>query len=338
MSTIARVCIAAALWTLALRPSAVPVETLTSVGAMPAHIAGRFEELTACQQSASGDYFVFDRRSHSVFTLPAGFGGAPKTVVSVGVEAGRVLRPSAFDLAADGSFAVADMPGGTPRVQIFLETGARVAAFTLPGSDAPLVTLHGIVVSGTGSLEYTGKTVLVNQPEKGALITEYSSDGRPLRSFGALRRTGHEQDRDLHVALNTGRIVANPAGGFYFVFLSGVPVFHKYDGGGNLVFERHIEGLELDDHLRRLPTTWPRRTARGEFPLVMPSVRTAEADRQGNLWVSLIVPYTYVYDADGDKRRTVQFRGAGVISASGLFFTRGGRVLVTPGCYLFETR
>ena len=368
MSIFAKACLSAALSALALRSSvsisqarvgphpparalagaaaprfppaahALPVETLRSVGAIPAHIAGRFEDVTACQQSASGDYLVFDRRSHSVFSVAAGFKEPPKTIVSVGVEPGRVLRPSAFDAAPDGTFAVADMPAGTPRVQIFLENGARVAAFTLAASTAPLVTLHGVVVSGVASLEYTGKTVLLSQPERGALITELSSDGRPLRSFGTLRRTGHEQDRDVHIALNTGRIVTAPAGGFYFVFLSGVPLFQKYDAAGDLVFERHIEGPELDVHLRQLPTTWPRRTARGEFPLVMPSVRAAEADRDGNLWVSLITPYTYVYDSAGEKRRTVEFRAAGIVSASGFFFTKSGRALVTPGCYSFESR
>ena len=59
-------------------------------------------------------------------------------------------------------------------------------------------------------------------------------------------------------------------------------------------------------------------------------------DASGKLWVSLTVPYTYVYDADGDKVRTVQFAGAGTISPTSLFFTRDGRLLVTPGCYEFD--
>jgi hypothetical protein len=47
-------------------------------------------------------------------------------------------------------------------------------------------------------------------------------------------------------------------------------------------------------------------------------------------------PFTYVYDARGDKIRTVQFKGADVIRPSSLFFTKDGRVLVTPGCYEFR--
>jgi hypothetical protein len=47
------------------------------------------------------------------------------------------------------------------------------------------------------------------------------------------------------------------------------------------------------------------------------------------------VPYTYVFDRDGDKIRTVQFRGAGIMTPSSLFFGRNGRLLVTPGLYEF---
>jgi hypothetical protein len=38
----------------------------------------------------------------------------------------------------------------------------------------------------------------------------------------------------------------------------------------------------------------------------------------------------------GEKRRTVQFAAAGVLSPTSLFFGRDGRLLVTPGCYAFE--
>ena len=67
-------------------------------------------------------------------------------------------------------------------------------------------------------------------------------------------------------------------------------------------------------------------------------VRTAAVDRDGNLWISLAVPYTYVYDSTGDKRRTLLFRAAGVIAPTSFFFTRDRRVLVTPGCYAFDAK
>ena len=149
-------------------------------------------------------------------------------------------------------------------------------------------------------------------------------------------RTGHENDLNVHLALNSGLVVSNPAGGFYFVFLSGVPQFRKYDENGRLVFERHIEDAELDRFVQMLPTTWKRqKTEDGEIPLVLPSVLAAAADRRGNLWISTAVGVTFVYDGNGEKRRAVQFRAAGILAPTAMSFTSGGRLLVTPGCYAF---
>ncbi len=86
-----------------------------------------------------------------------------------------------------------------------------------------------------------------------------------------------------------------------------------------------------------LPTTWPKRkTSEGEIPLVRPTVRTAAVDHSGRLWISFVVPYTYVYDADGDKIRAVQFHGAGIVAPNSLFFGEQGRLIVTPGLYEFD--
>jgi hypothetical protein len=67
-------------------------------------------------------------------------------------------------------------------------------------------------------------------------------------------------------------------------------------------------------------------------------VRTAAVDQSGRLWVSFVQPYTYVFDGNGEKIRTIQFRGAGIVSPSSLWFTAEGRLLVTPGCYEFMPR
>ena len=49
-------------------------------------------------------------------------------------------------------------------------------------------------------------------------------------------------------------------------------------------------------------------------------------------------PPVYVYDTSGDKARTLQFNGAGIITPTSLAFGRDGRLLVTPGCYEFDPR
>lgn len=327
--------LAALAWAAATVPPA-RIEVLQSTGGLPAHIAGSFRDPLAFQQTDAGQYFVFDRRAHAVYTIVA---GAASKVVDIGFEPGRVLDPTAFDLdPSDGNFVVADAPRRQSRVQVFTADGRRLAGFTLPERERARLVIDHIVVNGIGAIQYLGTRLLLNQPESGGLVSELELYGTPLRSFGVLRPTGQEADPDVHLALNTGLPLADPTGGYYFVFSAGIPLFRKYDAKGTLLFERHIEGPEVDEYLRTMPTQWPkRRTEDGDLlPVVPPAIRTAGVDRQGRLWVALTSPVTYVYDGTGDKIRTVQFRGAGVLTPNSLFFTKDGRILVTPGCYEFR--
>ncbi len=317
---------------------AVRVVVLRSTGGLPAHLTGSFESPLDFQQAASGEYLVFDGGGHTVYAIDAAATTARK-LVQIGQEQGRIIQPSAFAMEPGGRFIVADGPNDQERLQIFGPGGRRIGGFTLPGKNTARVTIGSLILNGVGSLQYTGRSILINQPETGALITEYGLRGNALRTMGSLRPTGHEADRQVHLALNTGLPLVNPRGGFYFVFQTGRPQFRKYDAQGRLLFERHIEGPALDDILRDQPTAWPtRRLGDRELPLVPPVVRTAAVDPAGNLWVTLLRPFTYVYDQDGDKRRVVQFRGAGLVAPTSLFFAGRDRVLVTPGCYEFNVQ
>ncbi len=51
--------------------AALRVETLKSVAAIPPAIVGEFEEPVAFQQAANGQFFVFDRRAHTVYGIDA---------------------------------------------------------------------------------------------------------------------------------------------------------------------------------------------------------------------------------------------------------------------------
>lgn len=296
-------------------------------------VVGQFREPIGFKQTANGDYYVFDRRGHAVYSVDAG-GRSSRKLVQIGSEDGRVIEPSAFDAAVNGSFAVADAPNGRERVQLFDAAGVRTGGFLLPGRGTSRVVLGALSLNGVGTLVFTGRSILMSQPDSGWLLTEYGLAGTPTRTIGQLRRTGHESDRELHLALNAGIPIPIPGGGFYFVFMAGPPAFRKYDAEGELVYERQIQGREIDPVVQAIPNRWPKR-ASGELPMVAPTVRTAAVDAAGRLWVSFVVPYTYVYDSDGEKVRTVQFRGAGVISPSSLAFAASGRLLITPGCYEF---
>jgi hypothetical protein len=326
-----RVCFALSLLALAIGPDVV-----RSVDAIPAAVAGRFRDPKGFERSSSGQYFVFDRRSQIVYGVDAR-GAAAWEIVHIGNEPGRILNPFAFAVAANGSFAVADAPGNQERIQIFSPAGFRVGGFMLAGKPRARVVLDGLVLNGIGSLQYTGTSIFLSQPDAGSLVTEYSLTGALVRSFGALRRTGHEEDPALHAALNIGLPLVDPKGGFFFVFQTGEPMFRKYDGRGRLVFERQIQGREIDDFISRLPSLWPKRdSASGEIPFLAPTVRTAAVDPSGRLWMSFAEPVTYVFDAEGDKIRAVQFRGAGPVSPNHMSFDDKGRMLVTPGLYVFD--
>lgn len=324
------------LFTLAAqRPSPGRVEVLRSVNTLAPEVVGLFREPIGFKQTAIGDYYVFDRRAHAVYRVDPDR-STSKKLVQIGAEDGRVIEPSAFDVAINGSFAVADSPNGRERVQLFDAAGVRTGGFLLPGRGAARVVLGSLSLNGVGTLTYTGRSIVMSQPDSGWLITEYGLAGTPTRTMGQLRRTGHEADRQLHLALNAGIPVPDPAGGFFFVFMAGPPAFRKYSADGELVYERTIQGREIDPVIAAMPTRWPRRTAGdGELPMVTPTVRTAAVDGSGRLWVSFVLPLTYVYDAEGEKIRTVQFRGAGVIAPASLSFTASGRLLITPGCYEF---
>jgi hypothetical protein len=331
-------CVLCGFFLFVISVTALTPEVLRSTTAVPAHIAGRFREPVGFQQSASGQYFVFDRRAHTVYGLDAEQSSAWE-IVTIGGESGRIIDPTAFAVEPNGTFVVADAPNGRERIQIFTPAGFRIGGFLLPGRLKARVVIDNSVLNGIGSMEFTGTSILMSQPETGALIAEYELNGGVHRTIGRLRRTGHEDDPELHLALNSGIALVDPAGGFYFVFLTGEPVFRKYDAAGGLVFERHIEGREIDAFVAGLPAKWPvRQTSEGELPLVTPTIRTAAVDRDGHLWIAFTVPYTYVFDHDGDKIRTVQFRGAGIMTPNSLFFGRNGRVLVTPGLLEFSAR
>ncbi|MGE3274565.1 MAG: hypothetical protein AB7O67_05600 [Vicinamibacterales bacterium] len=314
------------------------IEVLRATGGLSPDIVGLVREPRGFQRADNGAYFVFDRRGHTVWRADRA-GGPARKLVEIGGEQGRVLEPSAFDVAPDGTFVLADAPNRRERIQVFSPAGERLGGFALPGRVTPRVSVGGQALDGVGTLAFLGDGLLLNQPETGGLFTVYGLAGTPVRTIGRLRATGHEADRQLHLALNAGMPLVDPAGGYYFVFMTGPPVFRKYDQEGRLVFERLMQGRELDPLVAALPDVWPRRTLDGdEIPLVVPTVLAAAVSPSGELWVSFNSPFTYVFDARGDKIRTVQFRGAGMVMPTSLSFTATGRLLVTPGCYEFDPR
>ena len=315
------------------------VERLRPVGGLPAEMCGAMREPTAFAQTSTGQYLILDRRDHTISSVDK-TRTRLTTLMRAGMEKGNVLQPAALSLAAGDAFAVSDAPFGQERVQMFFATGGQIGAFLLPGVAAPRLTLDGVILNGTGSMHFTGQSVLINRPESGSLVSVLNLEGQVVRQIGLLRKTGHESDREVHFALNVGLPLQTRDGGVLFVFQTGVPMFRKYAADGRLEFERHIEGPVLDGYVQALPTSWPtRKIGDGTYPLVQPIVRAAALSPEGELWISLMPPLTFVYNASGDKTRTVQLDATGPLAPTSLFFSRASgatRLLVTPGCYEYS--
>ena len=150
--------------------AAVRVDVLRSVGALPPHISGLFEEPVAFQQAANGYYFVFDRRAHAIYMIDPERANARK-VVDVGQEEGRIIQPSGFDTTPEGSFVVADVPRGQERIQIFGPGALRTGGFFIAGRSMPQVIIGNYALTGISSLQFNSGFAI------------HSSAAPPVRSF-----------------------------------------------------------------------------------------------------------------------------------------------------------
>lgn len=124
--------------------AALAPDIIRSIGALPPEIGGRFRDPASFQQAASGQYFVFDRRGHTVYGIDAEQSNAWR-VVEIGAESGRILDPMAFAVAANGTFVVADAPNGRERIQIFTPAGVRIGGFTPRQRFRSRVTINNMV-------------------------------------------------------------------------------------------------------------------------------------------------------------------------------------------------
>ena len=231
--------------------------------------------------------------------------------------------------------SIADAPQGHERVQVFSSAGHLLQQFLLPGLARTRVTIDGFAASGVAGAALhrclgAHLPAGVGRTDHGVLAAWPTAEN--LRS-AARDRSRERGSRRASRAQRRPALVA-PDGGYFFVFQAGRPAFRKYDAQGRLQFERQVQGREIDGVVASQPDRWPRGV--DEQAMIPPTVRAAAVDQRGQLWIALSVPYTYVFDADGDKLRVVQLRAGGVLSPSSLTFGPDGRLLTTPGLAIFD--
>ena len=185
--------------------------------------------------SHNGLYYVSDRRRHSVIVLNERF-EIQKEIGGIGSAPGRLFRPGAIDVSDDGIIYVQD--GGNERIQSFSIDGTHLAAFN--------TEQYMGFAAGTGGEIYLG------QPEKGALISVYSREGKLLRSFGKLKLYSDlhgeefkDQNDELSNGANRVRLTVDKDGNILVSFML-FPLIQKYTRNGQLLFEQRLEGPEID--------------------------------------------------------------------------------------------
>ena len=180
------------------------------------HVVGLFREPIGFKQTANGDYTcsigagtpcAVDRRGRNSREA-----GADRRR-----RGGRLIEPSAFDVAVNGSFAVADAPN--PRARADLDAGGvRTGGFLLRGA-APRASCWASRLNGVGTLAFNGH--VADQPTRnGWLMTEMRlGQRRSDRSANCARPATNPTGTSIS-RWNSGIPIADPKGGFYFVFMA----------------------------------------------------------------------------------------------------------------------
>lgn len=191
--------------------------------------------------SHNGLYYVSERRRHSVIVLNDRF-EVQKEIGGIGSAPDRLFRPGAIDVSDDGIIYVQD--GGNERIQSFSIDGTHLAAFD--------TGQYMGFAAGTGGEIYLG------QPENGALVSVYSREGKLLRSFGQLKLYSDlhgepfkDQNEEFSNGINRVRLSVDKDGNILVSFML-VPLIQKYTRNGQLLFERRLEGPEIET-LTRAP-------------------------------------------------------------------------------------
>ena len=139
------------------------------------------------------------------------------------------------------------------------------------------MTLGGLALDGVSTLAFLGNGIALNQPETGCAHHRV----RARRHAGPQhRRAARDRPRSRSAAAprheHRDSAAASRRAATSSCSLAGAPMFRRYDAKGALLFERVMQGRELDPIIEQMPKTWPRRTIDGkELPLVVPTVRAA---------------------------------------------------------------
>ena len=315
------------------------VETLQSVAALPPHLVGRFGEPAGFQQAAEGDYFVVDRRGHTVSRIDAAM-TAITPLLAIGHEARP--GPAAVRVRPRRRGVCRRRRAAAPpsACRCSRPSGSRVSAFTL---STPIEAARATRRPGPQRRQRDApdgqRTVLLNQPDTGRSRQRVRHQGPRAPERGHAASTAHDGDAQLAPGVQRRACRCRfPAAASTSSSRPASRASASTRATGALVFERAIQGRELDalvaDRSRRRGRGvrasrrgHPGRPAAGPGGHGRPTRAVVD---QLHRAVHLRVRRRRREGA----RRPVSRRWR--LAPTSLFFARDGRLLVTPGCYIFR--
>ena len=262
--------------------------------------------------SHRGSYYVTDRTRNSVLVLSDRF-ETQKSFGGIGSGPGRLFHPGHIAVTDDGIVYVQD--GGNDRIESFRIDGTYLNTFSPEA-------YVGFAAGKEG--------VYLGQPEKGALVTAYSPDGRTLRSFGKLKKyseiygqSKENLDKQFGIAINRVRLSVDRDGNILVSFML-IPILQKYTPDGKLVFDTNLEGPEIEKL----------RASTGHLSMSMDGIPAeiialeAIARPNGEIAVMLTDRSIFVTNQNGQKLRVVRPQSEHEFTPEMTGITPGGEPLV----------
>jgi hypothetical protein len=171
-----------------------------------------------------GNLYVLDNGNHRVVVFTAGWRFV-RQISEVGQGPGELFDPYDFAIDRAGNIYVID---ARKRVQWFSPGGKFLGSFRYSAE------CLSIAVNKSGE-------IMLSQPGLGSLMTVYGTDGKPRRSFGALKPAG-----DSRYQAVANRVHFSVDDDYIYVSFDHLGILQKYDPAGRLIWESPIAGQQVE--------------------------------------------------------------------------------------------
>jgi len=257
----------------------------------------RVQQACCMRIDRQGHYYLVDIKGGKVYVLDAD--GKPRLTLGRRIGEGLYLdAPGGVAIDGEGRIYVED--DNQMKIYVFDKMGKYLWAIPIGLRDSSVV----LEVDSRGRLWR-------NAPRRGKLLTAYTPQGQVITEFGDLMTLekaypGKGKDERYRVPLSRAWVALDEEDALYVAFIF-VPILQKYDASGRLLWERRLEGPEVEALVRGF---WGEAPREGTYWKVwnidgvqMRVIINGMAYDKKNRRVYLLLGNNdiYVYSADGTK-------------------------------------